>query len=238
MPRSIPDTTGCGYERLLARGLTSGQQRTKHPVQHHAALGRCSHAIVRNLDQAVIGQFGNRRFGQIFARDAVRHLQATLLERGFSVVALSGELTQNERTQALQALRGALAAVACGGNWADRWLRGMDGDTQVFAGLRAELRASPGYGAAMERTAWPWSTDSNSVIQEFTRVSGVYRVEDDSDRCLDALLLAFEPQSLRWGEGDEDVDRAARLIANRPLARGAFLAALSSELATHGAVHG
>ncbi len=30
-------------------------------------------------------------------RNAVRHLQAMLLERGFSVVALSGELTQNER---------------------------------------------------------------------------------------------------------------------------------------------
>jgi ATP-dependent RNA helicase DeaD len=44
-------------------------------------------------------------------RDAVRHLQATLLERGFSVVALSGELTQNERTQALQALRDGRARV-------------------------------------------------------------------------------------------------------------------------------
>src|ERR1700742_2897031 len=44
-------------------------------------------------------------------RDAVRHLQATLLERGFSVVALSGELTQNERTQALQSLRDGRARV-------------------------------------------------------------------------------------------------------------------------------
>jgi ATP-dependent RNA helicase DeaD len=44
-------------------------------------------------------------------RNAVRHLQATLLERGFSVVALSGELTQNERTQALQALRDGRARV-------------------------------------------------------------------------------------------------------------------------------
>jgi len=44
-------------------------------------------------------------------RHAVRHLQATLLERGFSVVALSGELTQNERTQALQALRDGRARV-------------------------------------------------------------------------------------------------------------------------------
>ena len=44
-------------------------------------------------------------------REAVRHLQATLLERGFSVVALSGELTQNERTLALQALRDGRARV-------------------------------------------------------------------------------------------------------------------------------
>jgi ATP-dependent RNA helicase DeaD len=38
-------------------------------------------------------------------------LQAALLERGFSVVALSGELTQNERTQALQSLRDGRARV-------------------------------------------------------------------------------------------------------------------------------
>ena len=44
-------------------------------------------------------------------RHAVRHLQAILSERGFSVVALSGELTQNERTQALQALRDGRARV-------------------------------------------------------------------------------------------------------------------------------
>ena len=44
-------------------------------------------------------------------RHAVRHLQASLLERGFSVVALSGELTQNERMQALQALRDGRARI-------------------------------------------------------------------------------------------------------------------------------
>lgn len=44
-------------------------------------------------------------------RDAVRHLQAALLERGFSVVALSGELTQNERTTALQSLRDGRSRV-------------------------------------------------------------------------------------------------------------------------------
>ncbi|MDB5510881.1 MAG: ATP-dependent helicase DeaD [Enterovirga sp.] len=44
-------------------------------------------------------------------REAVRHLQAALLERGFSVVALSGELSQSERNHALQALRDGRARV-------------------------------------------------------------------------------------------------------------------------------
>jgi ATP-dependent RNA helicase DeaD len=44
-------------------------------------------------------------------REGVRHLQASLLERGFSVVALSGELTQNERSSALQALRDGRARI-------------------------------------------------------------------------------------------------------------------------------
>ena len=44
-------------------------------------------------------------------REAVRHYQALLLERGFSVVALSGELSQSERNHALQALRDGRARV-------------------------------------------------------------------------------------------------------------------------------
>lgn len=44
-------------------------------------------------------------------RDNVRHLHATLQERGFSVVALSGEHSQSERNQALQALRDRRARV-------------------------------------------------------------------------------------------------------------------------------
>lgn len=44
-------------------------------------------------------------------RESVRHLTATLQERGFSAVALSGELGQNERNLALQALRDGRARV-------------------------------------------------------------------------------------------------------------------------------
>jgi ATP-dependent RNA helicase DeaD len=44
-------------------------------------------------------------------RDNVRHLHSSLIERGFSAVALSGEHSQNERNQALQALRDRRASV-------------------------------------------------------------------------------------------------------------------------------
>jgi ATP-dependent RNA helicase DeaD len=44
-------------------------------------------------------------------RDEVNHLSASLNERGFSCVSLSGELAQAERTRALQALRDGKARV-------------------------------------------------------------------------------------------------------------------------------
>ncbi|KQM84978.1 DEAD/DEAH box helicase [Sphingomonas sp. Leaf23] len=44
-------------------------------------------------------------------REAVRHLHANLVERGFDAVALSGEHSQSERNHALQALRDRRARV-------------------------------------------------------------------------------------------------------------------------------
>jgi len=44
-------------------------------------------------------------------RESVRHLHATLLERGFLAVLLSGELSQHERNQSMQALRDGRARV-------------------------------------------------------------------------------------------------------------------------------
>ena len=44
-------------------------------------------------------------------REAVRRMHLALAERGFSAVALSGELTQNERNTALQSLRDGRARV-------------------------------------------------------------------------------------------------------------------------------
>jgi ATP-dependent RNA helicase DeaD len=55
-------------------------------------------------------------------REAVRRLHGNLLERGFAVVALSGELSQTERTRALQALRDGRARVCVATDVAARGL--------------------------------------------------------------------------------------------------------------------
>ena len=55
-------------------------------------------------------------------RDNVRHLHASLVDRGFAVVALSGEHSQSERNQALQALRDRRARVCVATDVAARGL--------------------------------------------------------------------------------------------------------------------
>jgi ATP-dependent RNA helicase DeaD len=73
--------------RVLPREITHGVVNTLRLIEAPGALVFCN------------------------TREAVRHLHALLLERGFSAVALSGELSQSERNQALQALRDGRARV-------------------------------------------------------------------------------------------------------------------------------
>jgi len=65
------------------------------------------HAVVNLL------RFHEAETAMLFCatRESVRRLHATLQERGFAVVALSGEHSQSERNQALQALRDRRARV-------------------------------------------------------------------------------------------------------------------------------
>jgi ATP-dependent RNA helicase DeaD len=76
------------------------------------------HAIVNVL------RYHDVRGALVFCstREAVRHLHGNLLERGFAVVALSGELSQPERTRALQALRDGRARVCVATDVAARGL--------------------------------------------------------------------------------------------------------------------
>ncbi|MBV9510220.1 MAG: DEAD/DEAH box helicase, partial [Caulobacteraceae bacterium] len=68
-------------------------------------------------------------------REGVRKLHANLVERGFSVEALSGELTQNARTQALQALRDRRARICVATDVAARGIDIPDLDLVIHADL-------------------------------------------------------------------------------------------------------
>jgi ATP-dependent RNA helicase DeaD len=80
----------------------------------------------REIEHAVVNvlRFYESPTALVFCgtRDGVRHLHASLQERGFTSVALSGELTQNERTRALQAMRDGQARVCVATDVAARGL--------------------------------------------------------------------------------------------------------------------
>jgi ATP-dependent RNA helicase DeaD len=70
-------------------------------------------------------------------REGVRHLHGALRERGFDAVALSGEMSQRERTDALQALRDGRARVCVATDVAARGLDLPDLGLVIHADLPA-----------------------------------------------------------------------------------------------------
>ncbi len=98
------------YQRDALRISTVGEERGHGDISYQAvavAPGEIEHAVVNLL------RFHEAETAMLFCatRDNVRHLHATLVERGFAAVALSGEHSQNERNHALQALRDGRARV-------------------------------------------------------------------------------------------------------------------------------
>ena len=98
------------FQRNAARIEVESDVSGHADIEHRAAMVRphaIEHGVVnllRQSDSPATLVFCN-------TRDAVRHLHATLTERGFSAVILSGELSQHDRNQALQALRDGRAKV-------------------------------------------------------------------------------------------------------------------------------
>ena len=98
------------YQRDALRIETLGETRGHADIEYrairvpHAKAERAVVNLLRFLDPPSALVFCN-------TRNAVRHLEAFLLERGFAAVSLSGELSQSERNHALQALRDGRARV-------------------------------------------------------------------------------------------------------------------------------
>ncbi len=113
------------FSATLPKGIAALAKRFQHEaLRIEVAGGESGHADIEyrairvahnEVEQAVVNvlRFAEAPSALVFCntREAVRRLQAILLERGFSAVLLSGELSQHERNHALQALRDGRARV-------------------------------------------------------------------------------------------------------------------------------
>ena len=109
MPRPIVSLAR-RYQEDALRIETLGDQQGHQDIAYQAVAVSptdIEHAVVNLL------RFHEAETAILFCatRDAVRRLYASLSERGFHAVALSGEHSQNERNQAIQALRDQRARV-------------------------------------------------------------------------------------------------------------------------------
>ena len=98
------------FQRDAWRIAAMGEERGHGDIAYQAIA-----VAPADIENAVVNllRFHEADTAMLFCatRDNVRHLHASLIERGFDAVALSGEHSQNERNAALQALRDRRARV-------------------------------------------------------------------------------------------------------------------------------
>jgi ATP-dependent RNA helicase DeaD len=98
------------YQKDALRISTVGEDRGHGDIAYQAVT-----VAPADIENAVVNllRFHEAESAMLFCatRDNVRRLHASLIERGFDAVALSGEHSQSERNHALQALRDRRARV-------------------------------------------------------------------------------------------------------------------------------
>ena len=133
LPRPIVALAG-RYQRDALRITVATGEQGHADIDYRAvaiAPSDAEHAVVNLLRYYEAGA------ALVFCntRESVRRLHANLVERGFAAVALSGELTQTERTHALQALRDRRARVCVATDVAARGIDIPDLELVIHAEL-------------------------------------------------------------------------------------------------------
>jgi len=122
------------YQNKAVRVSTAGEQKQHLDIEYRALS-----VAPNDRENAVINvlRYYDAKNAIVFCstRATVNHLTARFSNRGFSVVALSGELSQNERTHALQALRDGRAKVCVATDVAARGLDLPDLELVIHADL-------------------------------------------------------------------------------------------------------
>ena len=122
------------YQTDALRIDTAGRNQPHSDIEYRAVT-----VAGHEIERAVVNvlRWFEVRATLVFCntREGVRRLHGSLQERGFGSVALSGELSQHERTGALQALRDGRARVCVATDVAARGLDLPDLDLVVHADL-------------------------------------------------------------------------------------------------------
>ncbi|MBO9574425.1 MAG: DEAD/DEAH box helicase [Sphingobium sp.] len=212
------------YQRDALRISTVSEERGHGDISYQAMA-----VAPADIENAVVNllRFHEAETAMLFCatRDNVRHLHASLVERGFTAVALSGEHSQNERNQALQALRDQRARVCVA---TDVAARGIDLPSLSLV-VHVEIpRDAETLQHRSGRTGRAGKKGTAVLIVPYPRrrrVEGMLRgaripaewvsppsADDirraDSARLLDALLAPVELT-------DQDNELAAQLLAQR-----------------------
>ena len=158
-------------------------------------------------------------------REAVRHLSATLAERGFSAVTLSGELSQHERNQAMQALRNGRSRVLVATDVAARGIDLPNVGIVIHADLPHDVETLQHRSG---RTGRAGRKGVSAILTPFGRRRSAERLFSEAGiqpvwvgpptaaevRALDAERFLADPE-LAEPASPDDLDMAQRLLAER-----------------------
>jgi len=212
------------YQREALRIETAGDPRGHGDISYQAvavAPGDVERAVVNLL------RLHEAPTAILFCatRDAVRRLHASLVERGFDAVALSGEHSQSERNHALQALRDRRARICVA---TDVAARGIDlptlslvihvelpRDAETLQHRSGRTGRAGRKGTAVLVVPYPrrrrveaMLRDARIAVEWIAPPSPASIAEADRERLLATLRAPVEAD-------DEDRALAARLLAER-----------------------
>ena len=223
LPRTIVNLAS-RYQKNALRISTVGDERGHGDIAYQAVT-----VSPPEIENAVVNllRFHEAETAILFCatREKVRHLHATLQERGFAVVALSGEHSQQERNQAMQALRDRRARVCVA---TDVAARGIDlpgvslvvhveipRDAEALQHRSGRTGRAGKKGTAVLIVPYPRRKRVESMLRgarieaEWIEAPTAQMIrKQDHARLLEKLLEPVEAE-------DEDRDLAAALLAQR-----------------------
>ncbi len=213
------------YQKDALRITTVGEDRGHGDISYQAVT--VAPADIENVVVNLL-RFHEAESAMLFCatRDNVRHLHASLIERGFAAVALSGEHSQAERNHALQALRDRRARVCVA---TDVAARGIDlptlslvihvelpRDAETLQHRSGRTGRAGKKGTAVLVVPYPRRRRVEAMLRgariaaEWVDVPGPEQIRQrDHERLLEALLAPAEIE-------EEDRELGRQLLAGRP----------------------